>query len=219
MFGNEIKAVALDLDGTVYTGSTPVEGAVETVKKILEKGIKIFYFTNNSVKTRKEICDKLLKMGLPAEEEMVYNSAYASGRYLKEKEYKSVYCCGSKGLEAEILKSGVDCVTEMPEAVIVGLDETFDYNKMSFALNLLRNEKCLLAACNRDRSYPVEDGRILPGCGPIIAALENACGRSADVVVGKPETYMLEILCGDHRLKAKDILVVGDTYESDIVMA
>jgi ribonucleotide monophosphatase NagD (HAD superfamily) len=79
--------------------------------------------------------------------------------------------------------------------------------------------ECKFIICNRDRTYPVEDNLLMPGCGPIVAALEYATERTADVIIGKPNTYMLELLCRDWKLGNQEILVVGDTYESDIAMA
>jgi HAD superfamily hydrolase (TIGR01450 family) len=219
---NKIKAVAFDLDGTLHIGNNIIDGVEETIKFLYERDIKVFYFTNNSSKTREEIFDKLKKLKLPSKISKIYNSAYATGLYLKENGYESVYCCGSEGLLKEIKDSGITCtdgVRDSPQAVVVGLDHSFDLKKMSTALNLLRNMECKFIICNRDRTYPVEDNLLMPGCGPIVAALEYATERTADVVIGKPNTYMLELLCRDWKLGNQEILVVGDTYESDIAMA
>ncbi|PKL92478.1 MAG: HAD family hydrolase [Candidatus Goldiibacteriota bacterium HGW-Goldbacteria-1] len=221
MFEN-IKAVAFDLDGTIYVGDSLVPGASELTGYLKNKGIDVFYFTNNSTKTRNQIFEKLQKLGLSVEINVVYSSAYAAGLYLKEKGYSAVYCCGSKGLRNEIEANGTECVNDGSkkiQAVVVGLDNTFDYQKMTNGLNLLRGDDCKFIVCNKDRTYPVEGGVLMPGCGPIVAALENASGRTPDVIIGKPETYMLELLCRDWKMEPKQVLVVGDTYDSDIAMA
>jgi 4-nitrophenyl phosphatase len=219
---NKIKAVAFDLDGTLYFGNKIIDGVEETIEVLYARDIEVFYFTNNSSRTREEIFDKLKKLKLPSKISNIYNSAYATGLYLKENGYKSVYCCGSEGLLNEIKGSGITCtdgVSGNPQAVVVGLDHSFDLKKMSTALNLLRHMECKFIICNRDRTYPVEDNLLMPGCGPIVAALEYATERTADVIIGKPNTYMLELLCRDWKLGNQEILVVGDTYESDIAMA
>ena len=38
-------------------------------------------------------------------------------------------------------------------------------------------------------------------------------------MVGKPNPLLLDIICTQQNLKKEEILVVGDTYESDIQMA
>ena len=217
----KINAVAFDLDGTIYTGEKLVDGAAEIITYLKDKNIKICYFTNNSGKTRKDIHKKLLKLGLNLEIGTVYNSSYAAGVYLKNNHFKKVYCCGSPGLQEELAFTGIKCVrdNEAPEAVVVGLDLEFNYKKMAVALNLLRNRDCQFIVCNKDRNYPIEDYRLMPGCGTIVAALEFAADRQVDVIIGKPETFMLDLLCKDWNLRSEEILVVGDTFDSDIAMA
>ncbi|MFA5322017.1 MAG: HAD-IIA family hydrolase [Smithella sp.] len=216
-----IKAVAFDLDGTIYIGDKLVNGVTETLKYLKNKNIKIFYFTNNSAKTRQDIHKKLQKLNLDPEIETIYNTAYATGEYLKENGFKKVYCCGSSGLKEEISRFDIKCIDdkEMPEAVIVGLDHGFNYEKMAVALNILKNKKIKFIICNRDRTYPAENSRLMPGCGPIVAALEFAASRQAEVIIGKPEIFMLDLLCRDWNFRKEEIFVVGDSLESDIAMA
>lgn len=59
----------------------------------------------------------------------------------------------------------------------------------------------------------------MPGCGPGVAAVENALGRAADVVVGKPSVFMMELIAADWAVSNDEILVIGDSLESDIGMA
>ena len=56
-------------------------------------------------------------------------------------------------------------------------------------------QRCVIAgarfiASNRDRAYPVE-GRLLPGAGSIVAAIEVASGAAA-ICIGKPEPFLFE---------------------------
>lgn len=217
---SKIKAVAFDLDGTIYFGNTLADGVSELVSFLKSKNIKVFYFTNNSSKSRTEIFDKLKNLGLELILDEVYNSAYATAIYAKEKGYKSVYCPGAAGLVKELELNGVTVLTgdELAEAVIVGLNAEFNYTNIAKSLNNIRRGSKLIV-CNRDPNYPVGNNTILPGCGPLVAAIECAAGVKADFVVGKPNTYMLEILMKDHKLKNFEVLVVGDTYDSDIEMA
>ena len=73
-------------------------------------------------------------------------------------------------------------------------------------------------ACNRDRTFPVERG-VMPACGSMVASIESAWGRKPDYEVGKPNTFFLEMITRETKLAASQILVVGDTMESDIAMA
>src|SRR5438093_3660853 len=76
-----------------------------------------------------------------------------------------------------------------PDAVVVGLDLHLTYAKVAEA------QRAILAAAefvcsNRDRAYPVE-GRLLPGAGTIVAAIEIATGAQA-VGIGKPGAFVCE---------------------------
>ena len=106
---------------------------------------------------------------------------------------------------------------ELPEpadTVVVGLDLHLTYAKIAEA------QRCLLAGAaficsNRDRAYPVE-GRLLPGAGAIVAALEVATGRTA-LCIGKPEPFLFEEIL--RRAGERDAVVIGDATDYDIVAA
>ena len=59
-----IRAVLFDLDGTIYYGSKLIPGADEVVRRCRELGKQVYFMTNNSTKTRKQIWEKLTGMGL-----------------------------------------------------------------------------------------------------------------------------------------------------------
>lgn len=51
------------------------------------------------------------------------------------------------------------------------------------------------------------------------AAVEWCSKRECDLVIGKPSTYMVEWIADKNNINKKNILVVGDTLESDVKMA
>jgi HAD superfamily hydrolase (TIGR01450 family) len=215
---HNIKAIAFDLDGTIYYGNQVIDGAAGTIEYLKSKGIKVFYFTNNSTKTREQIYSKLKGMGLDLSLDTVYTSAYATAVYCKESQLDSVYCIGSNGLISELNGHGISTNNEKVKAVVVGLDLNINYDKIATALLHIQNG-CKLIVCNQDKNYPVEGGRLLPGCGSMVAAVLGSCNRTMDFEVGKPNTYMIELLTNNYGFTNKDILVVGDSLDSDIEMA
>ena len=105
----------------------------------------------------------------------------------------------------------------VPDAVVVGLDLHLTYAKIAEA------QRAILAGAefvcsNRDRAYPVE-GRLLPGAGAIVAAIEVATGAKA-VCIGKPEPFLFQEAI---RRAGKDghdrVVVVGDSTDYDMVAA
>lgn len=212
-----IRAVLFDLDGTIYYGSKLIPGADEVVRRCRELGKQVYFMTNNSTKTRKQIWEKLTGMGLACSYEDVYTGSYAAALYAHQMGYKTVYIMGSDALAEEFAGLGVT-VSDHAEVVIVGYDMDFNYQKLTDALQVaLRADKII--ACNLEHHYPGENAKRMPGCGAMVGALEGSLGRKVDYSVGKPNPLLMDIICQDKGLKPEEIIVVGDTYASDIVMA
>ena len=215
-----INSIVFDLDGTLYLGEKVIRGAIETISALEQQGYRIFYFTNNSGKTRRQIVDKLNRLGFTADMKNTYCASYAVSAYLAKNKISPVYLIGADGLKSELTSRNIK-IRDDPEtvsAVVVGLDPLFNYGKLAVALEAIDCGAKLIVA-NTDPAYPVENNRRLPGCGSIVAAVVAASGHLPDFHVGKPEIYMLELLCKDHGLSPKEICVVGDVLESDIAMA
>ena len=47
-----IKAVFLDLDGTIYLGGQLIPGALDFLNRCDEQGVKRFFLSNNSSRSR-----------------------------------------------------------------------------------------------------------------------------------------------------------------------
>ncbi len=59
----------------------------------------------------------------------------------------------------------------------------------------------------------------MPGCGGMVSSVEWCSGRMVDLTIGKPNTFMLKEVSEQLGLAPEEILVVGDNYNTDIVMA
>src|SRR6267142_1634905 len=102
------------------------------------------------------------------------------------------------------------------DTVVVGLDLHLTYAKVAEA------QRAILAGArfvcsNKDRAYPVE-GRLLPGAGTIVAAIEVATGQKA-VCIGKPEPFLFEEAIRRAGDKKELVVVVGDSTDYDMVAA
>jgi len=102
------------------------------------------------------------------------------------------------------------------DTVVVGLDLHLTYAKIAEA------QRAILAGAdficsNRDRAYPVE-GRLLPGAGTIVAAIEVATGKKA-LCIGKPEPFLFEEAIRRAGQQDGRVVVVGDSTDYDMVAA
>jgi len=218
-----IKAVAFDLDGVIYTGGTMLPSADIVMRKLEQSETGIFFITNNSTKTRKEIAHKLHSLGIDCSYRNVYSSAYIAGRFLRALEKDDipvVHVIGSEGLISELKDLGVRIATLESDAqiLLVGFDMLFNYQTIVKGFrSLLKGSKFF--ACNLETRFPVENEQWMPGCAAMVAAIEAVSAKAPDYIIGKPNTYMLELLAREHNLKPEQILVIGDTLETDILMA
>lgn len=214
----DIRLVAFDIDGTLCLGDSPMAGALATVSTLRSR-YRIAYHTNNSAKTDRDVCEKLCRLGFPATLEDVHTSCSATARYLEQAGFSRLFVIGASGLRHELAKRGLQLVDdESADHVVVGMDVEINYKRISVALNILQKGGCFVA-CNADASFPVEGGRRLPGCGAMVGAVQGAAGRGPDFLVGKPQPHMLAQIATIHGLRPEEILVVGDSLESDIQMA
>jgi 4-nitrophenyl phosphatase len=103
------------------------------------------------------------------------------------------------------------------DTVVVGLDLHLTYAKLAEAQRAIL-AGALFVCSNRDRAYPVE-GRLLPGAGTIVAAIELATGAKA-LCIGKPEPFLFqEAIRRAGEEGGRDTVVVGDSTDYDMVAA
>ena len=214
----KIRLFAFDLDGTLYVGENLLPGAAELLRYLREK-CQIVFFTNNSSKTVSQVHEKLNRLGIECKLHEVYTSSSVTAAYLKESGIDNLYVVGSQGFRDELQNYGIRIVEDdSAENLVVGLDFDFNYNKVAIALSILLSGGKFIA-CNEDRSFPAGENKFLPGCGAMVGAISTAADKRPDFIVGKPNTYILSKISEAFNVKHDEIVVVGDSYESDIKMA
>jgi len=205
-----------DGDGVLWRGEKPIQSGIRAVRKLQKAGKIVVLLTNNSTRSRRDYKSKLQKFGVDLPLRNIYTSSYGAALYLKEKGIHRVYVVGEQGLKEEIRGVGAK-ITWKAECVVAGLDRRFNYNKLSIALRLISSGACFIAT-NRDTTLPTEQG-LLPGAGSIIAAIETASGSRANVTIGKPEIYLLEMISKDFDVDKEEIIMIGDRLDTDIEAA
>lgn len=211
-----------DLDGVIYRGSAVMPFAAETVSALRSSGHTVFFLTNNSARTRTSYAEKLHGMGIECDVEAVMTSSYATALYLREKGVSGarVLCIGEEGVRVEMEWSGQQPVEPSEDCradyVVVGIDRQITYLKIKAAQQAILHGAGFIAT-NRDATYPLENDRVEPGAGAIVAAIE-VCSGSTPHLVGKPETYSLDKILELTGTEAKDALMVGDRLDTDILV-
>ncbi len=219
-----IKHVALDMDGTIYNGSTLFPYTPGFLSSLKAAGIGYSFLTNNPSKNRQDYLKHLAKMGIPAQAEEMYTSALATIDYLKNNHptVKRLFILGTPSMIAEFEENGfvstADDAKDVPDAVIVGFDSSLVYSRLCRAAWWI-SQKLSYIATNPDWVCPTDQQVILVDCGAICACLEGATKRLPDVVIGKPDPRMLDGILHRYSLKPAEIAMVGDRLYTDVKMA
>ncbi|HWP30660.1 MAG TPA: HAD-IIA family hydrolase [Fimbriimonadales bacterium] len=214
----EYSLYLFDLDGVLYRGKEVIPGAVETLANLRKKGKTLRFLTNNSSYSREDCAEKLRKFGFDVDAREIYSSAYGTAKFLSG---QSAWIIGEPGMKKELLQGGVEIVenrNEKADWVVVGICWTFHYDQLDEAQARIREGSRFLAT-NLDATYPDEGGRIRPGAGAIVAAVATAAGKKPDVVIGKPETMLIEMILEETGEAREKILLIGDRLDTDVVCA
>jgi ribonucleotide monophosphatase NagD (HAD superfamily) len=62
--GKLIDTIFTDCDGVLWENETAIEGSFEALRRLQSAGVRVFFCSNNSSKTRSEYVDKFGKLGL-----------------------------------------------------------------------------------------------------------------------------------------------------------
>ena len=205
-----------DLDGVVYVGQEGVPGAGAALLAIEEAGFYLIFATNNSSATQSSVVEKISRLtGYVGAPLGVVTSGMAAASYVASR-YESVYVIGEPAL-TETLEATHLTVTDSHsavDAVVVGIDFSFSYDKLDAAVRAIRNGAAFVAT-NTDATYPTATGQA-PGAGSLVAAVQTASGV-APIVCGKPHQPMIDML-NDLRI-GETTWMVGDRPETDIATA
>ena len=207
--------VVCDIDGVVYRGDSLIEGSDTALQQVVDAGIGLFFATNNSTRTPSEVRERIIRIsGVDVPVASIVNSSQAAAHLLAGGE-TTVLVFGSDAIRQAMDEAAIP-MTEAPdhaEAVVVGLDWEFDYQKLSGAVEAVRRGARFIAT-NTDPTFPVAGG-LLPGSGAMVAAVATASGVQPEVA-GKPHRPMREVL------RARGIgpaWVIGDRIDTDVALA
>ena len=207
-----IRGLLLDLDGTLYVGNQPIEGAREAVESLRASGLALRYVTNTTRKPRREVSEHLRSLGFRVEEAEIFTPARAASGLIGD---KSCYPLVDESLLEDLREITLD--ENRPDYVLVGdLGEDFTYDRVNAAFRYLVGGAELLAL-QKNRYWRTQEGLSLDA-GPFVAALEYASGKSA-TVVGKPERDFFRLALEDMGLGPHEVAMVGDDAEADVAGA
>ena len=212
---NDIKALIIDMDGVIWRKHHPIGNLQKIFQKIIDKGLKYVFATNNSTETVGSYLSLLRGNGIPVEEYQVITSATATAEYLKAKfpEGGNIFVVGMEGLAITLKGYGFYIDSEDAKAVVVGMDPTLTYEKLKTATLLIRSGVPFIGT-NPDKTFPTPEG-LVPGAGSMLAAIEVSTDTSPQII-GKPQGTMFLQALQTLGIQPENALVIGDRLETDI---
>ena len=213
-----MQAILFDLDGVLYQGETPIQGAAETLDWVRAQGIRHLFLTNTTSRPRSSIAEKLAHMGIRVCEDEILTPPVAALAWLRERGVTNLALFVPEATRAEF--TGIPLLAEDAEsgagAVVLGdLGVGWDFATLNRAFRLLMSEPHPhLIALGMTRYWRASDGLRLD-CAPFIMALSHATGIEP-VVLGKPAKPFFEAALQALSASAGETLMIGDDIRGDI---
>jgi HAD superfamily hydrolase (TIGR01450 family) len=221
----------IDLDGVVWIGREPVPGSAEALQALQAAGKRLAFVTNNPGRLPVAYAERLGELGVEVGVEQIVTAGVVVARLAGEAALAAgggVFVIGGPALKEMVAATGArlldgDAAREA-DAVIVTGHRDFDYGELVAAKRALDRGAALFAT-SHDPTMPYPGGE-LPGTGAVLAAVEVASGRRAEIA-GKPERHLFEIAIealrgsfrsDSDRKEPRDLRVamVGDRVSSDV---
>jgi glycerol-1-phosphatase len=220
----------IDLDGVVWIGREPVPGSPETLRALLEAGKRIVFVTNNPGRHPAAYAERLRELGVEVDAAQIVTAGMVAARLAGEAagEGGNAFVIGAPALKEMVAASGARLLEGEAaweaDVVVVSGHRGFDYGELLAAKRAL-DRGAALVATSHDPTMPYPGGE-LPGTGAILAAVETATGRRAEIA-GKPERHLFEMAtqaldCSFSGKSNKEeqmngrVAMVGDRVSSDI---
>jgi HAD superfamily hydrolase (TIGR01450 family) len=245
---DRFDGLLVDLDGVVWAGREFVPGAVEALRELLGAGKEIVFVTNNPTRPPAAYAERLGTAGVEIGAERIVTAGMVTARLAAEAAGPdgTAFVIGAPAFKA-MVNEAIGALfprqagkkrTDPPlldgeagreaDVVVVSGHREFDYGELLTATLALQGGAALLAT-SRDPTLPMPGGA-WPGTGSVLAAVETASGKTAEIG-GKPEAHLFEMALeaigrvGDP-LRAADtreeprgggrVAMVGDRLASDI---
>jgi 4-nitrophenyl phosphatase len=217
-FLKDIKALMIDIDGTLLRGNDALPGLVDFFQFLNNQHIKFQIASNNATKTLESYLQKISAFGADLNIDNILTCSTVTALYLQEKYPKGkVYMIGQSGLQQALTQAGIRIVERMDEpvdAVVVGGDYSLTYEKLKYAcLHLQQGAEFI--GTNPDLLYPTDEG-LVPECGMTLVMLETATNIKP-VIMGKPNHFMFELGMKKMGVKPHETAMLGDRLETDIL--
>ncbi|EJD00488.1 uncharacterized protein FOMMEDRAFT_90969 [Fomitiporia mediterranea MF3/22] len=233
-----LRALLVDLSGTLHIGNNAILSAAEALRRVREAGITVRFCSNSSKESTASLKAKLIEMGFDVKEGELWTSLGALKDVVKLKRLQRPFFLLSESAMEEFQEytgTSTDGHYTEFDSVVVGLSpDHFNYNTLTKAFRILASsnnntqDRPPLITTHRAKYIRTPDGELSLGPGPFVTALEDAVGTDLRAAaVGKPSRAFFERVIASipagHLTNGKspedkheDIAIIGDDIEADL---
>ncbi len=207
-----IRALLLDLEGTVYQDGQLIAGAAGALAAAAARGVPHRFVTNTTSRPRAIVIRELAAMGLDVDPDAVFTAPRAAAEHLRR---RGIARCDLL-VRPSVFEDfpGIVPDEHAPEAVVLGdLGEGFTFSRLNRAFRHLLGGAEFVALA-RNRYWRERDGFVLD-VGAFAVALEHASGRTA-TLVGKPAPGFFRAALDSLGVAPSEAAMIGDDLESDV---
>lgn len=231
----DYKVVFFDAFGVLRTYKGMVPGIKETFNWLESENKDFYIITNDASRSPELLVDTYAIAGLvQITPERIISSGMLAKEFLDLKvktglvaylgTEKSAHYIQHPGLEtlplSEITEENIDAVT----ALVLLDDEGFNwFEGLNKAVNLLRRRTIPAILANADGAYPISGTEVGIAIGGLGWMIEKLVGKKL-IRFGKPDSQIFmfaleKVIRQNPEITKRDILMVGDTLQTDILGA
>ena len=213
---SSVKAVFLDMDGTIYHGSTLYPTTLPFLAFLRERGIKYAFCSNNTSYSKAMYVRRLAKFGIEATPAHFYTATDYLVDVLRSEypNWRRLFLLGVPEMAEELKAEGFEIVDDAPDAVIVSFDKTLTYERLCRASWFVKQGVPGFST-HPDVFCPTDQPTFLVDCGAISRCVEIATGLKLRQL-GKPNAGFLQQAAARFGVKPSEAMMIGDRLATDI---
>jgi HAD superfamily hydrolase (TIGR01450 family) len=228
------QVIFFDAYGVLKNARGVLHGVPELLTWLTRQGKDVYVITNDASRSPAQMAAAYVhpEHGVLIPESKIISSGLLAKDFLRSKVRSGNVAYLGKPSSAFYIESAsltpvhIGACKNGDELAAIALldDEGFDwFRDLNLMLNLMRRVSAPVIVANPDLVYPVNEQEVGLAVGSLAAMLERIVGKSF-VRFGKPDTMMFShaFACAhenEPNLRKSDVLMVGDTLETDILGA
>lgn len=211
-----VRAIAFDLDGTLYLQGTPLPGAIDLLHALRAAKVPYVFMTNNSSVSKATYVDKLTPLGGRPKAAEVLTSNDVMLSHLQKTGLTRPYLVATEEVRREYAEHGIVHTENEPDSVVLAFDMELTFQKIADASRFIAAGLPYLAT-HPDVTCPIPNG-FLPDTGSFIEMFAAATGGHRPEILGKPAAATIAAVIERLGVEAAHIAFVGDRLTTDIQM-